>query len=287
MPHYRPTPPQLATLHTKPTWHNRAGRADRSACLELRASELWRYATFPTLRLPGYTNRLSRFAAPDAHPPTTQHEHAGGGAASTDASQAHDSDRRRSSRPRCIATAAQVVTPRFLRRLHDYRLPMQLVGDHRTRKSNVMKSHYRNEPGQRAANPNRGALQLKWLALPIDDWTQTITIQRWFFPLPPRFDPYLNCMQPRHRLQHFLLCPRCKTKVCKLFMPLCTHDELRDAITAQQYATLLQTHPLTRNAPITPLDAAIISRYRALFHPRSLLCRTCLHLRYGESKARA
>ncbi len=264
MPHYRPTPPQLATLHTKPTWHNRAGHPDRSACLELRASELWRYATFPTLRLPGYTNRLSRSADQN----------------STDRAA------RRSTRPRCIATTTQIINPRFLRRLHDHRLPMQLVGDHRTRKSNVMKSHYRNEPGQRAANPNRGALQLKWLALPLDDWNQTITIQRWFFPLPPRFDKYLNCMQPRHRLQHFLLCPRCKTKVCKLFLPLCTHDELRDAITAQQYATLLQTHPLTRNAPITPLDAAIINRYRALFHPRTLVCRTCLHLRYGESRRR-
>ena len=34
--------PELPTLHTKPSWLNRAGRVDRSACVELRASEIKR-----------------------------------------------------------------------------------------------------------------------------------------------------------------------------------------------------------------------------------------------------
>lgn len=38
--HSLPNPPRLKTLATKPTWVNRAGRVDRSACMELRASEL-------------------------------------------------------------------------------------------------------------------------------------------------------------------------------------------------------------------------------------------------------
>lgn len=35
-----PQPPDLKTLNKKPTWVNRAGRVDRSACMEIRASEV-------------------------------------------------------------------------------------------------------------------------------------------------------------------------------------------------------------------------------------------------------
>ena len=34
--------PHLPTLHRRPSWTNLAGRIDRSACLEIRASELRR-----------------------------------------------------------------------------------------------------------------------------------------------------------------------------------------------------------------------------------------------------
>ncbi len=276
MPHHRPAPPQLATLHTKPSWHNRAGRIDRSACIELRAAELWRHAAFPPLRLPGYTERLT--SAPAQAP-----AHAARSAPRTDSTSP---PRRRGSRPCCIATARQAIDARFLHHLHQQRKPQQLAGDHRSRKSNIMKCRYRDAPYITAANPNKGATRLKRLGLPEFDWEQTIAIQRWFFPLPPRFDPYLNCMQPRHRLQHFLQCPRCKRKVVKLFLPLCTAEEARDACFAQEYITLLNTHPLTRNAPATPLDAAIAARYGPLFQPRTLACRTCLHLRYGQARGK-
>ncbi|MCC6907010.1 MAG: hypothetical protein IT430_03630 [Phycisphaerales bacterium] len=268
MPHYRPTPPQLATLHTKPSWHNRAGRTDRSACIELRTSELWRHADFPPHRLPGYNTRLSNAPAP---------------ASPSDSSAP---PRPRGTRPCRIAIARVTLDARFLNNLHEKRKPQQLAGDLRSRKSNIMKCRYREAPYITAANPNKGATRLKRLGLPADDWTQTIAVERWFFPLPPRFDPYLNCMQPRYRLQHFLQCPRCKRKVTKLFLPLCTADEYRDAGFAQEYITLLNTHPLTRNAPATPLDAAIATRYTPLFQPRTLLCRTCLHLRYGEARGK-
>ncbi|MEZ6191261.1 MAG: hypothetical protein R3C45_08220 [Phycisphaerales bacterium] len=34
--------PTFETFATKPSWHNRAGRIDRSACVELKPSDLWR-----------------------------------------------------------------------------------------------------------------------------------------------------------------------------------------------------------------------------------------------------
>ena len=35
-------PPTLKTLRSKPSWHNRNGRIDRSACFVLTAARLWR-----------------------------------------------------------------------------------------------------------------------------------------------------------------------------------------------------------------------------------------------------
>lgn len=272
MPPLRPTPPQLATLHTKPSWHNRAGRIDRSGCFQLRASTIWRGAKFlapsPTassLPYPALRGRVGKGALSKSHAKPCMG---------------------RLQRPRCIATATRYLNSIIFERFPRAARSRELVGDHRTRKSNVMKSRFDNRPGEPAVNPNKGPDRTKMFGIPIELWEQTLTIQRWRFPLPPRYDPRTDSVRPHARTQHFILCPRCQRKVCKLFLPMCSEEELRDAILAQQYATLLATHPLTRNAPLTPHDAAIITRYRAIFAPRTFTCGPCLHLRYGEAKGR-
>lgn len=275
---HRPAPPQLKTFPLKPSWHNRAGRIDRSACVEIAARHIWRSTTLPPLR---------------AVPPLEA------GRAFHDATTT--SSRRILAAPRCIAAATQVITTHYLIRVRDHKKPVRLDGDRRTRKSNIMKSRYADPPYRRASNPNFGATLLKILGLDPYAWEQTLTIQRWAFPLPwthrnfnrafpiPVHGPggrRTHVIQPC-RFQHFLLCPNCNVKVAKLFLPLCYEQEKRDADLAQQWATLFATHPATRNKPMTPAEAAIITRYAPLFEPRRLVCRKCLRLRYGEAKGRS
>jgi len=45
-----PQLPNLATMNQPPSWTNRAGRADRSMCIELRASDVWPLITLKTVR---------------------------------------------------------------------------------------------------------------------------------------------------------------------------------------------------------------------------------------------
>jgi len=229
--------PPLETLHTRPSWHNGAGRIDRSACVELRASDV-----HPTVLFP---------------PP------------------------RRHNRTKGLETATTAtVTARFLSELHDHRVPRHLVGDLRTSKSNVMRrpnqpvrtdKHIRlHEPGP-AINPNKGATRTKMLGL-WADWSQNIRIER-------------------HRLherlaQHFLICPLCKKKYVKLFMPMCTREEARDADLAEPWINRLDAF-FQRTRRAMPADvlhqrAEVIARYGVLFEEgRRLLCRKCIGLRYG------
>lgn len=274
----RPSPPQLRTLHLKPSWHNRAGRIDRSACIELHARSLWRCTTFPPIR-----------AVPAIDAGRAFHDAITSCRAIT------------LLRPRCIAVTQEVITVLGLLRIHNHRKPVRLAGDRRTRKSNVMKSRYADPPFIRASNPNAGATRLKILGLDPDSWQQTITIQRWAFPLPwthrnfnkafliPHHGPggtFTHIIHPC-RFQHFLLCPACNAKVAKLFLPMCYEEEMYDAAAAQRWADLFADHPATRNKPMTPAEAAIITRYAPLFEPRRMTCRKCLHLRYGEARGRS
>ena len=56
-----PQPPNLPTLHTTPTWVNRARRPDRTACLALRCSHLWPHLTLQPITTPD-PHRLARAA---------------------------------------------------------------------------------------------------------------------------------------------------------------------------------------------------------------------------------
>ncbi|MCH7604139.1 MAG: hypothetical protein IIB54_15380, partial [Planctomycetes bacterium] len=91
--------PPLATLELKPTWVNRSGRVDRTACVEIRADELWPHATFRKVKRHRKSGEASYLEA--------------------------------------IATIT--LAARFLHKLHVDRNPLTLQGDWRTSKANVMK----------------------------------------------------------------------------------------------------------------------------------------------------
>ncbi len=95
-------PPSLKTLRHRPTWINRAGRVDRYACFDLRASDIWRLV--PT----GDWRKAIR--SPRA-------------------------------KTRLIARATITLCAAQLQRIRDARLPLALAGAHRTAKSNAAKVH--------------------------------------------------------------------------------------------------------------------------------------------------
>ncbi len=216
---YHPPPPDLATLGSPPSWHNRAGRVDRSCCFTLTAAELWR-------RIP---DDVWRYTTPPAH---------GRG-------RATPSSRSVAKRPDRVGTL--VLTAEQLWLIHRNQQPAPLRGDFRTPKSNAFKpgeeatrwwnaARAQGTAGPRpgvsgppggpaacdaaakktrkanphagrpatptpldppAVNPNRGAgfsMGLKMLGLPAD-WSTTLTVERY--------------VQHAKLSQHFLVCPVC------------------------------------------------------------------------------
>ncbi len=291
-------PPSLCTLHTPPSWHNRAGRVDRSACLTLLASRLWRWV--PLEHWLSHVSNTTR-ARRQQLPP----------------SQA----RRLSLARRLDRSATLELDAHTLYQLHRCEEPHQLQGDYRTRKSNAMRVGFgvkadkphpmksanlqSQSPEPQTLNPNRGVgfTMHKMLGLPAA-WSIHLTIERYF--------------QHAKLKQHFLVCPVCSGgtgfqpvihsqfndrqdacptqpqspkpnsrhsklpggRVAKLYLPLCTRQEYSDAKIAYLW---LQTH-CHPNRPLSPAAALLIERYAELFPNRSPRCRQCLGLRYGEFK---
>jgi hypothetical protein len=215
---------ELATGAQRPTWLNRAGRVDRSACIELKASDLWR-------NVPDEDWQIYK---PRSH-----------------------------ARPHMTAQAQAGITAHRLADLHDAKNPFTLNGDLRTPKSNVMRGS-RNPSG--GANPNKGQSRTKMLGLPTD-WSQELTLQRW----------HLHAQLT----QHFFACPDCHQRALKLFLPLCTKEELRDALTAQLWLDSNEKR-IASSTSLRPQASHLIARYGPLFAPRRLLCRKCLGIRYGD-----
>ncbi|MCZ6851480.1 MAG: hypothetical protein O7F17_07560 [Planctomycetota bacterium] len=288
MVEFPPSPP-LGTLNQRPSWVNLTGRVDRSACLELRASEVWPHV---------------RFTAP---------------------AREAASGRRTLPVPAAFKEASGTlqISAQFLYRLNISRLPRRLRGDLRTPKSNVMRRHHTSVPGPAAwgegqlpsppgrevggeasprkhlrlhdpgpaFNPNKGAT-FRWGGKMLGlwaDWSQTVRVERW---------------RLHERLaQHFLICPcslsiskgegggegsqHCLGKVMKLFMPLCSAQEAADADLAEGWINLLDGRDRAARIPLSPSlmaqRALLITRYGLLFTDgRRLLCRNCLHMRYGS-----
>ncbi len=265
-------PPALVTLSRKPSWLNRSGRVDRSACVELRASDIWRLVAEHHWRSCG-SQRQAR-----------TREHA-----------THHHDAARSAyragrlRPHREAFALFTITARLLARLHETRGPLQLAGDFRSVKSNAMNTHYRDSRTSIARNPNRGGMRIKklgvWDGCDAGDehsprlrtgWTQAVRLERW------RLHARLA--------QHFLICPCCQRKHLKLFMPLATQKEVEDARLAEGWVRMLDARQTAGRIALDRehlvLRARMIERYGPLFRTggRELRCRACLGVRYGEVK---
>ncbi|MEO0474638.1 MAG: hypothetical protein AAF085_01530 [Planctomycetota bacterium] len=277
-----PIIPNLASLHTKPSWHNRAGRVDRSACFVLTVSKHWR-----EIPEDDWTYRLGL-------PPSEQWrlDHP---------RQPHDV---RGIKGLCDRYAEVTFWARDLWLLHKGEQPYPLQGDFRTAKSNAMKSGtsaqwVREDAilGDGPTNPNRGIGFNQYKMLGLDAmWSSTLRIER--------------IVQHEKLRQHFFVCPVCAEKenkeraggrrppgqtkspgerrspaiATKLYLPLCTPREREDALLAQLW---LNSHPHIVSNPNRPLTSEVIQlieRYRELFEPRQLRCRKCLGLRYGEVK---
>jgi len=189
--------------------------------------------------------------------------------------------------------------------LHRQRMPRTLQGDWRTGKSSAMRPTDDSSEGrlraeklrrrQRASwnprssggdssahgfdevdglpgNPNKGATTTKVLVLP-RDWGQMIDVRL----------RRMNALLSRH----YLVCPNCQRSVVKLFMPLATRSEMRDAQIARVWLRGLCDPSRGRpNAPGSDAERVIVERYGALLQPesRQLRCGRCLGLRYGERR---
>lgn len=276
MPAIAPDCPHLPTFDQRPSWANNHGdgrRVDRSACLEVRASELWPRVTLRPCR----RRRRRR---------TTSGDHQG-------------------KRWTILeATGSITITAHLVDELHGLRFPRRLEGDARTTKANALRPASMKTvalPGDRAErerqrrhkrvhtpapafNPNKGATQTKRLGLWApgntsdlpEGWTQTIRIERWKLH--------------EHLTTHFLICPECDGRKKKLFMILCRRDEMRDAEFAEGWIKMLDARygaarvPLP--APLLAHRAALMDRYGLLFRGRRLTCGQCLALRYGSKYPR-
>ncbi|MBX2850912.1 MAG: hypothetical protein KTR15_04105 [Phycisphaeraceae bacterium] len=285
-------PPRLETLDTKPSWHNRAGRVDRSACFALTAAQHWR-------QVPA-DDWIYRYRKPLSN-------------ASTD--EPLSRDRRGVARwlpkGKCDRYAGTRFWARDLWLLHKWEPPYPLQGDFRSAKSNVMRAHdprnkstYRKQAqrndavlGQGPVNTNRGVGFNHHKMLGLDClWHTTLRIERY--------------IQHHQLKQHFFVCPVCSPaieqrldeqaavtrpsrrcsaaakklppgRVTKLYLPLCTPQEWHDAQTAELW---LRTH-CHPNRPWPACALELVERYSELFESRQLRCRQCLGLRYGEVKA--
>lgn len=300
--------PPLPTLSLKPTWVNRAGSVDRTACVEIRAGELWPHADFREVKrhpIAGETSYLE-------------------------------------------AVATITLGARFLHKLHVDRNPLTLQGDWRTSKSNAMKrkaignrheamvaderypfdaeaqrrayerfdgAFVRDHPLP-AGNPNRGApftsggKQIGLMA----DWTQTIAIERW--RLHERLGKhYLRCPNSHKPLAighkggkdsetaisdpsspygislmaYGFQSHACQGKALKLFLPVCSIQEANDSELAEGWVNLVDGRYSGGVAPCRPMPPEVIEmryrllqRYGVLFRGRRLVCRKCLGVRYGE-----
>jgi hypothetical protein len=209
-------PPSLPTLKAAPSWRNARGELDRSACVEVRVSEIRRlagcYQLTPsgasragrTRPLPGETPARRRFRA--TRPPRTP----GRG-------PSHIIGER-------LASGVYHLDAASLCLLHDQRPPRTLAGDWRTTRAPAMrhdtaeprprrpprgrdKFRFRTRFGRTArlapfgldiSNPNKGAARTKRLGID-ETWSQPIRLEKWSFPA--RIQP-----------AYFLVCPgrRCQ-----------------------------------------------------------------------------
>jgi hypothetical protein len=202
--------PNFATIDQLPSWCNLRGAIDRSACVEIRVSELRRLAECVTIDRSQRDSRrrLLHITAPlpDERPAPLRLINANG---------------------RRICTGVFTVTAAMLHDLHQSRMPRTLAGDFRTARANVMRNHGSDQQSALSdqiqsktqnpkskirfrlrikrnavafpidigldGNPNKGAARTKRIGLEAD-WSQPIRIEKWVYP-------------KRIRPAYFMICP--------------------------------------------------------------------------------
>ncbi len=261
--------PNLRTLDLQSSWLNRAGRVDRSACLALRASDLWRL--LPSNAFQGYPSKSKRSPAI------------------------------------MDGQAEMTMTRSFVERIWNKRFPISLNGDRRTQKSNAMRwrqPYLEIDPRATTIlphpmNPNAGACRVKSVGLSNPDiphaspWSQTLAIVRFRYPCmqSDATSSHKHSNVENMRTQHFLRCPTCREtstwkynhrKHTMLYLPLCLYEEFDDAAIVQRWLHRSRAHRM--NQPWNEAELQLIDRYAILFPPRQFRCRSCLGIRYGEVK---
>jgi hypothetical protein len=257
-----PPIPHLRSLRSKPSWVNRAGRVDRSACFEVSASELWR--RIPAQRWSEARSSTGREARADfkvyAWLLQWLHNH---------------------RQPRELVGDWRTRKSNAMKdSIIDPAPPPYWRGD-----LNV----------NFAPNPNKGATRTKKLGLwgagsigfPDDEWSQVVRVERWDRKargIKGSRDQGAS-IPPSH--QHFLICPACNRKMVKLMMVLCSEQEIDDAEIAEGWVRMIDAHPVYRrlrmnNSELGTRYSELVSRYGLLFRGRRLVCRNCLGVRYGE-----
>lgn len=300
-----PAPPHLETFDHWPSWLNAYRNLDRSACFELRVSQVRRLAGCVPLRKGQYGKMYKDSRKRPEYVPDMPNERAAIG------------------HTKLISRGYYDITPMDLDWLARQQFPRRLAGDWRTERAPAMRSSGQHPPpappaseestalgmslkqgghgpGERAyerkladhphseplpapasmppglpkevldaglaGNPNRGASREKRFGLNYD-WTQRLQ------------------MQKHHHAsvsgkQYFLVCP-CNQTAYKLFWVLARPSEHRDALLAEQWMASLSSSALARQSAQV---SALIDRYGPIMgDDRKLRCRHCLDMRYAKS----
>ena len=280
--------PALATLAAPPTWCNAHGKVDRSACIEIRVSEVRRLAGCVRFKPRDWPHmkkvRLSVHPLPN------------------ETSAANTAGR--------VATGLYTVTAQQLDALHRHRLPRQLAGDRRTTRAAVMRpaqfsraagfTHRQphNAPAPPVpfdagldSNPNRGATRTKMIGID-ENWSQMLRLEKWIFPHRIRPAYYLICPgtftnrnpPPLSTCSAGRKATGCAQRALKLLTVQCTAAEFRDAQLAHLWISSIPERLRWRSRGAIN---RLLQRYAPIMPPRTLLCARCLGVRYGNDPENA
>ncbi len=294
--------PTLATFDMPPSWCNAHGHVDRSACIEVRQSEVRRLAGCVRDRLRVWPERnkvrLPVQPLPNEQPARNTHGR--------------------------VATGTYRITAGQVEYLQRHRLPRQLAGDRRTTRANVMRDEFfkrdngfklrrpHNAPQEIVpfdcgldGNPNAGASRRKIINIE-DDWSQLLRIEKWIFANRIKPAYYLICpgsfrtgsgQRTGVRGSSVLCCAPplstcgpgrkatgCPQRTLKLLIVQCTKAEQRDANIAQSWLDAIPKHAVPCMRP--EIDR-LLQRYAMIMPPRQLLCARCLDVRYGNNPENA
>lgn len=316
LPPHAPPLPELPTLLDWPSWCNFAGRIDRAACLELPVSAVWRRAAFDAARerrraTPGFevagAFRATTYFLEDIHRSREPRQLRGDfrwKANVMQPTERHAWDRdRRWRRSLKSQTLQAPPSPEYM----DHGLTAnpnkgatrtKILGLAERWEQNLrverwvqgkLDPHHENLPPNLVGNPKVG-LRRHFLACPGKAMKFRSPI---WIPHPcqlakrernPRTGGDPLTLTPRQR-EWFAIGREpyrepCSGKAYKLFLPLCTKEEWRDAEAARQWVAWYRS--LRPNAPGSELEALLIARYATLWEPCVLLCAKCLGLKYGD-----